>query len=194
MPLGQPFHQRPTRVQCNGQVCVLFEHVQERAIAVLIRGFHHTVEIADRLMVVQNNNESEIRTHEIHSPIPFGASFAPRLAGALEPDAIHRYYRKIATRVHAGFVVLSTTFLTTLWRAKRATSAAKLYQINCRPQQRNSSASPHKVLRTRRRYAATTSPAACRCESVVPKPASWQRPEKLVRAPRQGRPSYRCRN
>ena len=63
---GQPFHQRAAGVQRDRQIRVVFEDVEKRAVAVLVRGFEHAVEIADRLVVMQHDDQSKIRTHGDH--------------------------------------------------------------------------------------------------------------------------------
>jgi len=47
----------------------LFEYVEESAVAIQVRTFAHTIEIADGLVVVKNDDQSQIRTHVNH-PCP----------------------------------------------------------------------------------------------------------------------------
>ena len=56
MPRRQPFHQRAAGVQRDRQVRVLLEDIEKRAVAVLVRLLEDAVEIADRLMVVQDDD------------------------------------------------------------------------------------------------------------------------------------------
>jgi hypothetical protein len=46
-------------VQSDRQVGIVGEHIEERRVAVLIRGLEHAVEIADRLVVVEGEDEAE---------------------------------------------------------------------------------------------------------------------------------------
>ena len=54
VPLVEPFHQRPAGVQRDRQIRVGLEDVQERQVAVLIGLLEDAVEVADRLVVVQD--------------------------------------------------------------------------------------------------------------------------------------------
>ena len=54
----QPFHQRPAGVQRDPQMGILLEQVEEQPVAVLIRLLEDAVEIADRLVIVQGEDEA----------------------------------------------------------------------------------------------------------------------------------------
>ena len=61
--LDEPFQQAAGGVQRDRELRVVAEDVQERAVAVLVRRFEDPVEIADRLVVVQGENQSNRRIH-----------------------------------------------------------------------------------------------------------------------------------
>ncbi len=63
MPRDEPLHQRAARVQRDGQLAVLLEHVQKRTVAVLVGLLKHAVEVSDRLMIMEHEDKSERRTH-----------------------------------------------------------------------------------------------------------------------------------
>ena len=54
----EPFHQRAAGVQRDPHVRILLEHIEKRPIAVLIGLLENAVEIADRLMIVQGEDEA----------------------------------------------------------------------------------------------------------------------------------------
>jgi len=56
---GQPFHQRAARVQRHFQRVVAAENIEKRQIAVLIGLLEDVVEISDRLVVVQGQNQTD---------------------------------------------------------------------------------------------------------------------------------------
>ena len=57
MMLIQPLHQAAACVQRNPNRWKLFKQIQKRQVAVLIRRLEDVVEIADRLVVVQDQTE-----------------------------------------------------------------------------------------------------------------------------------------
>ncbi len=57
--LGQPLHERPTRVQGNGDFGILVEQFQKWPIAVAVGVVEDMAEIADGLMIVQRQNEAK---------------------------------------------------------------------------------------------------------------------------------------
>ena len=59
MFLLQPLHQWATGVQRNRKISERLEYFQERKIAILIGGFENVIEVADRLMIVQNQAEMD---------------------------------------------------------------------------------------------------------------------------------------
>ena len=61
MPLGKPLHQWPAGVQSDRKIVPL-EDIEKRLIGILIRLLENAVEIADRLMIVQDQAE----TNRIH--------------------------------------------------------------------------------------------------------------------------------
>ena len=54
----EPFHQRAARMQGDPQPFKSLEDVQKRQVTVEIRLLEHAVEIADRLVVVQDQDEA----------------------------------------------------------------------------------------------------------------------------------------
>src|SRR5207302_10699029 len=61
VPLIDPFHERPAGVQRDRKI-VLLKNVQKGLICVLISLLEHAIEVANRLMVVQD----EAKTNRIH--------------------------------------------------------------------------------------------------------------------------------
>ena len=55
----EPFQQRAAGVQAHLQIRIALEHVQERQVAVLIRLLEDVVEVADGLVVVQDEDEAD---------------------------------------------------------------------------------------------------------------------------------------
>ena len=55
----EPFDQRAAGVQRDSQMRELLEHIQKRPVAVLVGLLEDAVEIADRLMIVQREDETE---------------------------------------------------------------------------------------------------------------------------------------
>ena len=62
MPI-EPFGQGAAGVQGQSDAGVAFEHLQKRQIAVAVRLLDHAVEIADGLMVVQDEDEADGGRH-----------------------------------------------------------------------------------------------------------------------------------
>ena len=61
---GEPFHQRAADVQRNLQRRVAAENVQEGAIAVVERLLEDVVEVADGLVVVQGQDQTDAVGHD----------------------------------------------------------------------------------------------------------------------------------
>ena len=59
MPGGEPFHQRAAGVQPDLQRRVAAKDLQKRAIAIVEGLLHDAVEVADRLMIVQDQGQCE---------------------------------------------------------------------------------------------------------------------------------------
>jgi hypothetical protein len=57
----KPFEERSSVVQAQANRRVAREYLEKRQIGFLVRGFEHIVEIADRLMRVNNQNQLEFR-------------------------------------------------------------------------------------------------------------------------------------
>ena len=55
----QPLHQRAAGVQPHLQLRIALEDVEKRPVAVLVRLLEDVVEVADRLMVVQDEDEAD---------------------------------------------------------------------------------------------------------------------------------------
>ena len=66
----EPLHQRPAGVQGHLQARIALEDVQKRPVAVLIGLLENVVEIADRLMVVQDKQEPNAVRHLFVRPRP----------------------------------------------------------------------------------------------------------------------------
>ena len=63
--VDQPLHQAAGSVQRDLEVRVVVEDVEERAVAILVRRLEHAVEIADGLVVVQGEDESNRGSHAV---------------------------------------------------------------------------------------------------------------------------------
>jgi hypothetical protein len=63
MPFRDPHHQRAGGVQRDLQLIVGLEHLEEWQVAILVGLFKHTVEISDRLVVVQYQAEMDVMRH-----------------------------------------------------------------------------------------------------------------------------------
>ena len=59
--VDQPFQERPGRVQGEGYVGIVFENVQEGAIAGAVGLFEDFVEITHGLVVVERQNQADLR-------------------------------------------------------------------------------------------------------------------------------------
>ena len=60
----EPFGQRAARMQRQPDAWMAFEQFQERQVAVLVGLFDHAVEVADRLVVVKDEDEPNGGRHE----------------------------------------------------------------------------------------------------------------------------------
>ena len=95
MPRDEPLHQRAAGVQRDRQVRVLFEHVEERLVAVLVRLFEDAVEVADWLMVVEYEDESQRVGHDENScrEIRFAAAVVRCEPGTMSSESERRRMR-----------------------------------------------------------------------------------------------------
>ena len=59
----EPFDQRAAGVQRDLELRVAFEQIEKRPVAVLIGLLENTIEVADRLMIVQNEQKSNRMRH-----------------------------------------------------------------------------------------------------------------------------------
>ena len=59
----EPLHQRAARVEADLQSFVSFKDVKERQVAVLVRLLEDSVEVADWLMVVQDEHKAQRLIH-----------------------------------------------------------------------------------------------------------------------------------
>ena len=62
---GEPFHQRAADVQRNFQRRVAAENVQEHAVAVVVGALEDFIEIADGLVIVQGEDETDWVGHDL---------------------------------------------------------------------------------------------------------------------------------
>ena len=62
----EPFHQVAARVQADAQRRILFEQIEKRLVAVPIRLLENAVEVADRLVIVQDEGKVNGWRHRRH--------------------------------------------------------------------------------------------------------------------------------
>ena len=66
----QPFHQGPAGVQGDSQIDVRFKNLEKGKIAVAICAFEDVVEVANRLVIMQDHAEAEGGCHR--RALPYG--------------------------------------------------------------------------------------------------------------------------
>src|SRR4051794_38921536 len=113
-------------MQRYGQVRVILEDVKKRAVAILIGGFKDAVKIADRLVVVQHDDQSKIRAHGNHPGdcwqrrLRLWAVFDEGLSG------IYRSYRKVNECVYASGAKKGRNSWTSQFIAR-----SRVYRVAC---------------------------------------------------------------